>query len=132
MVAARLGRLTGGQIGVITGLVAAREVVRVGVAGRLVIPVAGDARAALDVLAGAGLIVAADDPMAGVTACSGAACARSLADVRSAARPVTNYRRTHWAGCPRACGCPPDAEPVVALDATRYRMPGRDAGMTRA
>jgi hypothetical protein len=59
-----------------------------------------------------------------VTACSGAACQRSLADVRAVAGPVSGYQKTHWAGCSRQCGCPPDAEPVVALSATRYRMPG--------
>ena len=161
VVAARLGRLTGEQIRVITGLVAPGEVVRVGVAGRLVVPLApavaaaaratpaagvaaasvsdgaavmgGPARGAaggLSVgeatvrLAACGLIVGADEAMGDVTACSGAACERSLADVRAAAGPVPNYRKTHWAGCSRLCGCPPDAEPVVALDATRYRMPG--------
>ena len=160
VVTARLGRLTGEQIEVIAGLVAPNEIVRVGVAGRLVIPL-GDgpaagrlvgvspaagrpagaspaagrpagvspaegesAGAALARLAAAGLIVSADEPMGDVTACSGAACSRSLADVRAAAGPVPNYRKTHWAGCSRRCGCPPDAEPVVALDATRYRMPG--------
>jgi Nitrite/Sulfite reductase ferredoxin-like half domain len=174
--AARLGRLSGEQIRVIASLVAPGEVVRVGVAGRLVIPLAatvtpdatvapgngvapdatvvpddgvayddavdegsgsaadghsaGQAAAGLFVgeaiaqLAAAGLVVAADDPMGDVTACSGAACNRSLADVRAAAGPVSNYRKTHWAGCSRMCGCPPDAEPVVALGATRYRMPG--------
>ena len=147
VVAARLGRLTGDQIEAIAGLAAPGDVVRVGVAGRLAIPVggAGDGgqasgggqaggtgRAggggtvggALARLAAAGLIVSAEDPMGDVTACSGAACHRSLADVRAAARPVPNYGKTHWAGCSRRCGCPPDAEPVVALDATRYRMPG--------
>jgi precorrin-3B synthase len=135
VVAARLGRLTGEQVEVMAGLVAPEEVVRVGVAGRLVIPLsAGPAfgaaaavGAALGRLAAAGLIVGADDPMGDVTACSGAACHRSLADVRGAARPVSEYRKTHWAGCARRCGCPPDAEPVVALDATRYRMPGEGA-----
>jgi precorrin-3B synthase len=167
--AARLGRLTGEQVEVIAGLVAPDEVVRVGVAGRLVIPLsagpafgaaaaglalgvglpaeetaaglwlgvglradetaggASGGSVALARLAAAGLSVAADDPMGDVTACSGAACDRSLADVRGAARPVSNYRKTHWAGCSRRCGCPPDAEPVVALDATRYRMPGEGA-----
>jgi precorrin-3B synthase len=159
VVAARLGRLTGDQIEAIAGLVAPGEVVRVGVAGRLAIPVGGAADGgsasgagpaggsgqaggggqaggtgrpggggtvggALARLAAAGLIVSADDPMGDVTACSGAACHRSLADVRAAAGPVPNYGKTHWAGCSRRCGCPPDAEPVVALDATRYRMPG--------
>jgi precorrin-3B synthase len=137
VVAARLGRLSGEQVEVIAGLVAPEEVVRVGIAGRLVIPLSAGPTfgpaglsgggAALARLAAAGLIVAADDPMGDVTACSGAACDRSLADVRGAARPVSNYRKTHWAGCSRRCGCPPDAEPVVALDATRYRMPGEGA-----
>ena len=150
VVTARLGRLTGEQIEVIAALVAPDEVVRVGVAGRLVIPLGAgpavgrpagaspavgrpagaspaegeSAGMALARLAAAGLIVSADEPMGDVTACSGAACSRSLADVRAAAGPVPNYRKTHWAGCSRRCGCPPDAEPVVALDATRYRMPG--------
>ena len=123
VVAARLGRLTGEQIRVITGLVAPGEVVRVGVAGRLVIPLVVAHEEAAEELAAGGLIVG-DEPMGDVTACSGAGCQRSLADVRAAAGPVPNYRRTHWAGCSRLCGCPPDAEPVVALDATRYRMPG--------
>jgi precorrin-3B synthase len=124
VVGARLGRLTGEQIEVMAGLVAPGEVVRVGVAGRLVIPIAVSPGEAAEELAAGGLIVAADDPMGDVTACSGAACHRSLADVRAAAGPVSNYHKTHWAGCSRLCGCPPDAEPVVALDATRYRMPG--------
>jgi hypothetical protein len=183
VVAARLGRLTVGQIQLITSLLAPGEVVRVGIAGRLVIPLAartqpdamaaglsaevgsagypaghvagpagsragpsaGDAAGlsmaeaapsaeaaagrpeAAARLAAAGLIVAADDPMGDVTACSGAACSRSLADVRAVAGPVPDYRKTHWAGCSRRCGCPPDAEPVVALDAVRYRMPGPGA-----
>ena len=139
VVAARLGRLSGEQIRLMTSLVADGEVVRVGVAGRLVIPLGDGAggsgpagtglaatgpAGALARLAACGLIVGADDPMGDVTACSGAACHRSLGDVRGAAGPVSNYRKTHWAGCSRLCGCPPDAEPVVALDAARYRMPG--------
>jgi precorrin-3B synthase len=122
--AAPLGRLTGDQIQLIAGLVAAGEFVRMGIAGRLVIPLAGPARHAREVLAAAGLIVASDHPMADVTACSGAACVRSLADVRAAAGPVPDHARPHWVGCSRGCGRPPDAEPVVALSATRYRMPG--------
>jgi precorrin-3B synthase len=128
VVGPRLGRLTGEQIEAIAGLVAPGEVVRVGVAGRLVIPLgagvsAGAARARLG---DAGLIVTDEDPMGDVTACSGAACGRSLADVRAAAGPVSDHPRTHWAGCSRRCGCPPDAEPVVALDATRYRVGDRE------
>ena len=175
VVGARLGRLSGDQIELIAGLLAPGEVVRVGIAGRLVIPLAGvrpgqavaelgagelaaglpaggsgagldagelvaglapgqagagltaAAAAAAARLGAGGLIVAADDPMGDVTACSGSACHRSLADVRSAAGPVPGHRKTHWAGCSRLCGCPPDAEPVVALDAVRYRVPGEGA-----
>ncbi len=130
VVAARLGRLTRDQVEVITSVLAPGEVARVGIAGRLVIPLAAGVQPAAEALArlaAAGLIVAAEDPMGDVTACSGAACSRSLADVRAAAGPVPGYPRTHWAGCSRRCGCPPDAEAVVALDAVRYRMPGEGA-----
>jgi precorrin-3B synthase len=75
-------------------------------------------------LAEAGLLVAGDDPLAGVTACSGMACHRSVADVRAAAGPLPGHARTHWAGCARQCGLPPDAEPVVAVDADHYLIPG--------
>jgi precorrin-3B synthase len=128
VVAARLGRLTVSQIEVITSMLAPGEVVRIGIAGRLVIPLAAGLtlEQAAGRLADAGLIVDPGDPMGDVTACSGAACGRSLADVRAAAGPVPDHRKTHWAGCSRLCGRPPDAVPVVALDAVRYRMPGEE------
>ena len=69
-------------------------------------------------------MVAGDDPLADVTACSGTACHRSVADVRAAAGPLAGHARTHWAGCARQCGVPPDAEPVIAVDADRYLIPG--------
>jgi precorrin-3B synthase len=120
-VAAPLGRLTVAQARLILSLLRPRETMRIGIAGRLVIPLAVPPDAALRALRAAAIPCTAADPLAGVTACSGAACARSLADVRPAARPVPGYPATHWAGCSRLCGCPPDAEPVVALNATRYR-----------
>ena len=71
-------------------------------------------------LAEAGLLVAGDDPLADVTACSGTACHRAVADVRAAAGPLAGHARTHWAGLrPRSAACPPDAEPVIAVDADR-------------
>jgi precorrin-3B synthase len=100
------------------------EVARIAIAGRLVIPVSAAAPDALGLLADAGLLAAADDPLAGVTACSGASCAKSAADVRAAARPLDGHPRTHWAGCARRCGCPPDAEPVIAVGADSYLLPG--------
>jgi hypothetical protein len=119
---ARLGRLTVGQAGLIANLLRPGEVIRLGLAGRIVIPLA--ARMASARLAEAGLLVAGDDPLAGVTACSGMACHRSVADVRAAAGPLAGHARTHWAGCARQCGLPPDAEPVIAVDADRYLIPG--------
>jgi precorrin-3B synthase len=99
-------------------------VARIAIAGRLVIPVSTDLDAARDRLADAGLLVSAADPLGGVTACSGAACAKSAADVRAAARPLAGHPSTHWAGCARRCGCPPDAEPVIAVGADSYLAPG--------
>ncbi len=102
--------------------------IRLGLAGRMSSrsrPGAGDrAGPPASALAEAGLLVAGDDPLAGVTACSGMACHRSVADVRAAAGPLPGHARTHWAGCARQCGLPPDAEPVIAVDADRYLIPG--------
>jgi precorrin-3B synthase len=122
--AARLGRLTSAQALVVAGLLRRGEVARIAIAGRLVIPVSTDLDAARDRLADAGLLVSAADPLGGVTACSGAACAKSAADVRAAARPLAGHPSTHWAGCARRCGCPPDAEPVIAVGADSYLAPG--------
>ena len=141
VVGAPLGRLTGSQAMLIADLVRPGEVIRLGIAGRIVIPLpdrasraepssglacaepvtAGLASAGL---ASAGLLVAGSDPLAGVTACSGAACHRAVADVRAVAGPLPGHARTHWAGCGRQCGLPPDAEPVIAVDADRYLIPG--------
>jgi sulfite reductase beta subunit-like hemoprotein len=121
---ARLGRLTVSQAGLVADLLRPGEVIRLGLAGRIVIPLAARLTGARARLAEAGLLVAGDDPMAGVTACSGMACHRSVADVRAAAGPLPGHARTHWAGCARQCGLPPDAEPVIAVDADRYLIPG--------
>src|SRR5262249_62394192 len=75
VVGAPLGRLTWSQMALVEGLLRVGEVIRLGIAGRLVIPLAGspDAAAALARLADAGLLVTADDPLARVTACARAA-----------------------------------------------------------
>lgn len=124
VVGARLGRLTVGQAGLVADLLRPGEVIRLGIAGRIVIPLAAASDDARDRLEAAGLLVDGDDPLAGVTACSGMACHRSVADVRAAARPLDGHARTHWAGCARQCGLPPDAEAVIAVDAGRYLIPG--------
>lgn len=120
---ARLGRLTVGQAGLVADLLRPGEVIRLGIAGRIVIPLAA-LDGARDRLDAAGLLVDSGDPLAGVTACSGMACHRAVADVRAAARPLAGHVRTHWAGCARQCGLPPDAEAVIAVDADRYLVPG--------
>jgi precorrin-3B synthase len=126
VLAAPLGRLSVGQAMLIATCLRPREIIRMGVAGRLVLPLAASAAAATGRLAEAGLLVSGADARAGVTACSGAACSRSVADVRAVAGPVPGHARTHWVGCARQCGCPPDAEPVIAVDAGRYLISGAD------
>jgi precorrin-3B synthase len=59
-----------------------------------------------------GLLVDAESPWNGVTACAGKpGCAKALADVRADAREVTprispGRRPVHWSGCERRCGKP--------------------------
>jgi precorrin-3B synthase len=130
VVAAPLGRLTGAQTASIGGLLRSGEVIRLAPAGRLVIPlsVPPDAQAgriSIARLADSGLLTSDDDDLAGVTACSGLACARAVADVRAAARPLPGHPRTHWAGCPRGCGKPRDAEAVIAAGPDTYLVPGQ-------
>jgi len=124
--AAPLGRLSAAQAVLIADLLRPREIVRMGIAGRLVIPLAGPAAVAQARLADAGLLTSPGDALAGVTACSGAACSRSVADVRAVAGPVPGHARTHWVGCARQCGCPPDAEAVIAVGDDRFLRPGHD------
>jgi precorrin-3B synthase len=124
VIAAPLGRLTSAQALLVADLLQPGEVARIAIAGRLVVPVRAGVADAAGRLVCAGLLVADDNPLAGVTACSGASCARSAADVRAAARPLDGHPRTHWAGCARRCGCPPDAEPVIAVGADSYLLPG--------
>jgi precorrin-3B synthase len=126
VVGAPLGRLDADQVLLIAALLRPREIVRMGIAGRLVLPLAGTAAAGGVRLADAGLLVSGADALAGVTACSGAACSRAVADVRAVAGPVPGHARTHWVGCARQCGCPPDAEAVIAVAGGRFLMPGQD------
>jgi precorrin-3B synthase len=124
VVAAPLGRLGGGQAVLIGGLLRAGEVLRLGIAGRVVIPLAQPPGAPLASLADAGLLTGDRDELAGVTACSGTACLKATADVRALARPLPGHPRTHWAACPRGCGRPPDAELLVAWGPDSVLVPG--------
>ncbi|MFD6970539.1 hypothetical protein [Streptomyces sp. NPDC059949] len=72
---------------------------------------AREAARALDGLADAGLVTAADSAWRSVTACTGKpGCAKSQADVRGDARAVMERARgplaVHWSGCERRCGHP--------------------------
>jgi precorrin-3B synthase len=143
IVAAPLGRLTAAQARLLAGLLHPAEVARLGAAGRIVLPLAGEAgeenpaakaararEAAADValgrLAEAGLLVSDDHALSAVTACAGAACVRSLADVRALATRVPGVGAVHWAGCDRRCGLPADATAVVAVSADGFTV-GDDA-----
>jgi precorrin-3B synthase len=130
VVAAPLGRLTARQLRLVAGLVLPGEVARLTAAGRIVLPLRGDgagagpgpADDALHRLATSGLLIGDDHPLAGVTACAGMTCARSLADVRAVAAPVPGLDAVHWAGCDRRCGLPADATAVVATSAGPYEI----------
>ena len=151
VIAAPLGRLTGAQIVLIGTLLRSGEVIRLAPAGRVVIPLAAPSAAgqadqaivpanhtagsanpasapdSLARLAAAGLLTSDDHALAGVTACSGLACNRAVADVRAAARPLPGHPRTHWAACPRSCGKPRDAEAVIAAGPDSFLLPGQPA-----
>jgi precorrin-3B synthase len=125
VVAAPLGRLGRRQAALIGGLLRAGEVLRLGIAGRVVIPLAQPPAAALASLAGSRLLTSDGDELAGVTACSGTACLRAVADVRALARPLPGHPRTHWVACPRGCGKPPDADLIVAAGPDSFLVPGQ-------
>jgi len=126
---APLGRLTAAQAALTGSLLRGSEVLRLATAGRLVIPVSVPPASALDRLAGSGLLTRAADALSGVTACSGLACRRSLADVRTIARPLPGWPRTHWAGCARGCGAPPDAEVVTATETADFLVRGQPVSL---
>lgn len=119
VVAAPLARLDTGHLELLAALLRPGELARLGAAGQVVLPVAASAGAVIARLAAAGLLVADDHPLAAVTACSGMACARSLADVRALAGPL-GAAPVHWVGCERRCGLPADAVPVVATGAGQF------------
>jgi precorrin-3B synthase len=123
VVAAPLARLTAAQVRLVAGVLRPREVARLTAAGRIVIPLADAAGAALRRLGDAGLVVSDGHELATVTACAGMACARSLADVRALAGRVPGLAAVHWAGCGRRCGLPADATAVVATSDGRL-VPG--------
>jgi precorrin-3B synthase len=126
VVAAPLGRLTAAQVRLVAGLLRAGEVTRLTAAGRIVLPLAETAEAALQRLSEADLVISDVHELAAVTACAGLACASSLADVRSLATRVPGLGAVHWAGCSRRCGLPADATAVVATSDGRF-TPGDDA-----
>jgi precorrin-3B synthase len=127
VVAAPLARLTATQVRLAAGLLRSGDVARLAAAGRIVLPLAEPASAALGRLADAGLIVADDHDLAAVTACAGMSCGRSLADVRSAATRLSGLAAVHWAGCDRCCGLPADAAAVVATPGGGFRLAGGTA-----
>jgi precorrin-3B synthase len=122
VVAAPLGRLTAPQLRLVAALLRPGEAARLTAAGRIVLPLAGAADAALAQLEAAGLVTRDDHELAAVTACAGMACSRSLADVRSLAARVPGAGAVHWAGCDRRCGLPADATAVVAQSAGRFAI----------
>jgi precorrin-3B synthase len=124
VVAAPLARLTAAQVRLVARMLRPGEVARLAAAGRIVLPLAAGAGAALPgtdpagaalrLLGDAGLVADDGHELAAVTACAGTACTKSLADVRALAGRVPGLAAVHWAGCGRSCGLPVDATAVVA------------------
>jgi len=127
VVAAPLARLTASQVRLIARALRPGEVARLTAAGRIVLPLAEPADAAIPGFAGAGLLVRDDHVLAAVTACSGMSCASSLADVRSLATRVPGLGAVHWTGCSRRCGLPADATAAVATSADQFTLGGGTA-----
>jgi precorrin-3B synthase len=78
-----------------------------------------------------GLVLDAESPWSGVTACAGRpGCGKALADVRGDARRVVprlvaGGRAVHWSGCERRCGRPGgESVDVVALEGGGYSIDG--------
>ncbi|HEU4423938.1 MAG TPA: precorrin-3B synthase [Pilimelia sp.] len=91
--------------------------------------VPGDAERWLAALGRDGLVVDADSPWLGVTACAGRpGCAKALADVRSdAAAGLADGANpaglpVHWAGCERRCGRPVGRHIEVVATSSGYRV----------
>jgi precorrin-3B synthase len=126
---ARLGRLTAAQMTLAGSLLHRADVLRLAAAGRIVIPLAVSPSTAAARLAGAGLLTTDEDTMSGVSACSGIACSRSVADVRALARPLPGHPLTHWAGCARGCGAPADADLIVATGPDNFLIGRQPVGV---
>jgi precorrin-3B synthase len=122
VIAAPLARLTAAQLRLIARLVRRGEAARLAAAGRIVLPLAAPADAAMPRLAAAGLLVCDEHALSAVTACSGMTCASSLADVRAVATRIPGLAAVHWAGCSRRCGLPADATAVVATSAGHFTV----------
>lgn len=107
--AAPFGRLSGEQLEAIVATTSGS--VRLTPWRGVVLPHVADPDAALSRLDGAGLVVEANSPWNGVTACAGRpGCAKSWTDVRgdaSRALPLLPAgAAVHFAGCARRCGRP--------------------------
>jgi len=112
--AAWLQRLSAPQVRAVAGAVAPGGQARLAPAGRVVVPLAAPAAAAR--LRTAGLLVDPGDPRGQITACTGVGgCARAAVDVRAlaAAAAVPGAPPQHLVACPRRCGLPADAAPLV-------------------
>lgn len=125
VVGARLGRLSAAQVMATGSLLHRAGTLRLAAAGRIVIPLCAEPASAVALLADSGLLTSDDDSMSGVSACSGLACSRSVADVRALARPLAGHTRTHWAGCERGCGAPADADLIVATGPAQFIIGGQ-------
>jgi len=129
---ARLGRLTAAEVTLTASLLHPADVLRLAPAGRIVIPLAVAPATAAARLAQTELLISDEDTMSGVSACSGMACSRSVADVRALARPLPGRPRTHWAGCARGCGAPADADLIVATGPGSFLIGGQPADLSIA
>ncbi len=129
---ARLGRLTAAQLTLTAALLHKGDVLRLAPAGRVVIPLAVPPGVAAERLAGSGLVLSEHEPMAGVSACSGMACSRSVADVRAIARSLPGRPRTHWVGCARGCGAPSDADLIIATGPDGFLIGRQPADLAAA
>jgi precorrin-3B synthase len=130
--AARLGRLTAAQLTATGSLLHKADVLRLAAASRIVIPLGVAPATAVARLAGSGLLTSDEDMMSGVSACSGMACSRSVADVRALARPLPGHPLTHWVGCKRGCGAPADADLIVATGPDSFLIGGQPADVAIA
>lgn len=123
--AAPFGRLTGEQLDAVASITSGS--VRLTPWRGVVLPHVADPDAALSWLDSAGLVVDAESPWNGVTACAGRpGCAKSWTDVRGDARRALPLlpagAAVHFAGCARRCGRPRGEVVDVVADEHGYEV----------